>query len=160
MLHIWYYSVDLSLMSKSKHTAVALAAFAFRKIGSRNRHVLTNLTNQTATLAAWWSIVLWLTLLTRKLGDLGSIPAQGIYTNFSVNCLFQIYFFCSLLFNEATILWKLYVASFNYHPLWLMLSKIYWSRFLNSLPTSITNSNSFRIFHKILNHFILSCYFI
>ena len=62
-------------MSKSKYTAVVWRPhLRFREIGPRNPHALTNLTIQTAK---------WLALLTKQLGDVGSIPARGIFTNFS-----------------------------------------------------------------------------
>ena len=59
--------------------------------------MLTNLTIQTATLPAWWSLmVYWLALLTRIQGYKGSIPARGIFANFSDKIS---YFFFKTMFQ-------------------------------------------------------------
>ena len=42
---------------------------------------------------AWWTLMVqWLALLTRIEGDVGSIPARSIYTNFSDKCLLFVKF--------------------------------------------------------------------
>ena len=90
-----YVNVCCSVVLKKErikietHSSRMRPHFRFRTIGPRNLHALTNLTNQTAKLSVWWSLMVhWLALLTRIQGDVNSIPARGNYTNFSDKCLF------------------------------------------------------------------------